>query len=80
GSEAINFLNQENSSVQQLYRYLNPMVSSKQLKFVADEEELSIKLTSKEENGISKETSAKYVLSSGQMNVLALSIFLSVNE
>lgn len=80
GSEAINFLNQKNSSVQQFYRYLNPMVSSKRLKFVAEEEELSIKLKIEEENGINKETSAKYVLSSGQMNVLALSIFLSVNE
>ncbi|XQY93826.1 AAA family ATPase [Metabacillus sp. HB246100] len=78
GSQAIDFLNKENSSVQQLYRYLNPMVSAKKLKFIAEEEELSIRVSDDNDSG--KETSAKYILSSGQMNVLALSIFLAVNE
>lgn len=79
GTEAIEFLNQENSTVQQLYRYLNPMVNSKHLKFVTENEELNIKVANTEME-MSKDSNAKYVLSSGQLNVLALSIFLAVNS
>lgn len=80
GNEALSFLNQNNSSVQQYYRYLNPMINSKKLKFVAQDEELSIKVTDNVDSESSFDSNAKFVLSSGQMNVLALSIFLSINE
>lgn len=79
GLEALSFLNKENSTVQQLYRYLNPMVSSKGLKFIAEDEGLTIKISDKISN-INNEVNAQYVLSSGQLNVLALSIFLAVNN
>lgn len=79
GLEALSFLNKENSPVQQIYRYLNPMVGSKLLKFIAEEESLIIKILD-ENNEINKEMNAQYVLSSGQLNVLALSIFLAMNK
>lgn len=79
GLEALSFLNKENSTVQQIYRYLNPMVGSKSLKFIAEEESLIIKILD-ENNVINKEMNAQYVLSSGQLNVLALSIFLAMNK
>ncbi|WP_340397436.1 SMC family ATPase [Paenibacillus sp. FSL E2-0202] len=80
GSEAVDFLNKEQSNVQKLYRYLNPMINSKRLKFNASNEELSILLAEPEGSESSFEANARYVLSSGQLNVLALSIFLSLNE
>ncbi|MCQ6356642.1 hypothetical protein [Bacillus cereus] len=79
GEEAMEFLNKPHSVIQKYYRYMNPMTSSKRLKFLSNskDEELQIKIY--DENNHS-ELSAKTILSSGQLNVLAISIFLSSNK
>ncbi|PHD74077.1 hypothetical protein COF64_16455 [Bacillus sp. AFS043905] len=79
GEEAMEFLNKPHSIIQRYYRYMNPMTSSKRLKFLSNskDEELQIKIY--DENHHS-ELSAKTTLSSGQLNVLAISIFLASNK
>ncbi|WP_439033598.1 SMC family ATPase [Bacillus paranthracis] len=79
GEEAMEFLNKPHSVIQKYYRYMNPMTTSKHLKFLSNSknEELQIKIY--DENNYS-ELSAKTTLSSGQLNVLAISIFLSSNK
>ncbi|MEH6936745.1 hypothetical protein V7056_02670 [Bacillus sp. JJ664] len=85
GKEATDFLNSDKSTIQTYYRYLNPTPSQfNNLYFdVVNNEELYIKI--KEETNISNEdvsyyANANMVLSSGQLNVLALSIFIATNE
>lgn len=81
GNEAKDFLNKDNSSIQKYFRYLNPLPSNSLLRFEGDEEELSIKVVFDQDGPKSKLVSnAKNVLSSGQLNVLAISIFLAINE
>ncbi|QHE59820.1 AAA family ATPase [Rossellomorea vietnamensis] len=85
GSEATDFLNSDRSTIQTYYRYLNPTPSQfSDLYFeVIDNEELYIKIF---ESGINFEEESRYyadanmVLSSGQLNVLALAIFIATNE
>ncbi|GAB1782013.1 AAA family ATPase [Priestia aryabhattai] len=79
GEEAMEFLNKPHSIIQKYYRYMNPMTSSKYLRFLSDskKEELQIKIC--DENNKS-ELNAKSTLSSGQLNVLAISIFLASNK
>lgn len=81
GNEAKDFLNKENSSIQKFFRYLNPFPSNSLLIFEGEEEELNIKIDFDNENSRNQLMSnAKNVLSSGQLNVLAISIFLAINE
>lgn len=81
GNEAKDFLNRDNSSIQKYFRYLNPLPSNSHLRFEGNEEELSIKVVFDQDDTKSKFVSnAKNVLSSGQLNVLAISIFLAINE
>jgi DNA repair protein SbcC/Rad50 len=85
GSEATDFLNSDRSTIQTYYRYLNPTPSQfNDLYFeVIDNEELYIKIF---ESGINFAEESRYyadanmVLSSGQLNVLALAIFIATNE
>jgi DNA repair protein SbcC/Rad50 len=81
GEEATDFLNNKNSSIQTYYRYLNPSPGHlNRLHFeVTDNENLFIKIF---ENGteIPYLIDANMVLSSGQLNVLALAIFIATNE
>ncbi|MFK3957885.1 AAA family ATPase [Guptibacillus hwajinpoensis] len=85
GSESTDFLNSDRSTIQTYYRYLNPTPSQfNDLYFeVIDNEELYIKIF---ENGINFTEDSRYyadanmVLSSGQLNVLALAIFIATNE
>ena len=80
GDNAIDRINHPNSPIQRYYRYLNPMPSNSCLKFTSESDKLWINV--QYGNSSSKFTSnlAKNVLSSGQLCVLAISIFLAVNE
>lgn len=85
GEEATDFLNNSDSSIQTYYRYLNPNPSEfNNLHFeVTDNENLYIKIKHKDINGEIDSTyftDANMVLSSGQLNVLALAIFIATNE
>jgi exonuclease SbcC len=88
GEEATDFLNNSNSSIQTYYRYLNPNPSEfNNLHFeVIDNENLYIKIKHSDNNDNDGEmvnalyTDANMVLSSGQLNILALAIFIATNE
>ncbi|MEK3889641.1 AAA family ATPase [Bacillus sp. FSL K6-3431] len=81
GNEAKDFLNKDNSSIQKFFRYLNPLPSNSILTFEGIDEDLNIKIDFDKEYSRNKLMSnAKNVLSSGQLNVLAISIFLAINE
>lgn len=85
GSEATDFLNSDRSTIQTYYRYLNPTPSQfSDLYFeIIDNEELYIKIF---ESGVNFAEESRYyadanmVLSSGQLNVLALAVFIATNE
>ena len=81
GSEAKDFLNRDSSTIQKYFRYLNPLPSNSKLLFDGEGEELNIKVVF--DQGDPKNElirNAKNILSSGQLNVLAISIFLAINE
>ncbi|MEG1311521.1 MAG: AAA family ATPase, partial [Romboutsia sp.] len=73
------YLNNEESPVKKYYNYLNPMPVKQSLNFNTknDDEKLLIEIKHNE-NSITR--LANKTLSSGQLNVLALSIFLAMNE
>ncbi|RJE13244.1 AAA family ATPase [Bacillus cereus] len=79
GEEAMEFLNKPHSVIQKYYRYMNPMTSSKRLKFLSNSKDEALQIKIYDKNNHS-ELSAKTTLSSGQLNVLAISIFLSSNK
>lgn len=84
GGEATDFLNNNNSVIQSYYRYLNPSPGEfNNLYFdIQDNENLYIKIKQSNKNqGIEESyyTDANMILSSGQLNVLALSIFIATN-
>jgi exonuclease SbcC len=76
-SDAKDYLNNDTSPIQKYYRYLNPLPSNSLIQFDGADEKLSIKVLF--EHGGSQ-SNAKNILSSGQLNVLAISIFLAINE
>ena len=72
------YINKEDSPIKRYYRYLNPMPNKQYLYFESLDEKLTIKLKCREDGNIIR--LANKTLSSGQLNVLALSIFLAMNE
>ncbi|MFB9274172.1 AAA family ATPase [Cohnella cellulosilytica] len=76
-SDTKDYLNDNNSPIQKYYRYLNPLPTNNLIQFDGADEKLSIKVVF--ENG-PEESNAQNILSSGQLNVLAISIFLAINE
>ncbi|SCN02048.1 AAA family ATPase [Bacillus wiedmannii] len=86
GEQAIEFLNHPNSKIQQYYRYLNPVPAvNGTIQFVTDNSDekrrgLSISIPVERENGEEDLMNARYTLSSAQLNTLAISIFLIVND
>ncbi|MGM2839194.1 AAA family ATPase [Bacillus cereus group sp. Bce002] len=84
GEGTADFLNNNESSIQRYFRYLNPKPSEySQLYFDItkneyDHQELAIKILDENSNGY--KVDANMALSSGQLNVLALSIFIATNE
>ena len=75
-------LNQNKSTVQKIFRYLDPLPSNSKLIFDGEEEKINIKIAfdRNENNSLFNISEAKNVLSSGQLNVLAISIFLAINN
>lgn len=77
GTKAKDFLNTSQSLIQKYYRYLNPMPSQNVIKFDGDNGELNILVPLQDDTQFSN---VKHTLSSGQLNVLAIAIFLAINE
>lgn len=77
GAKAKDFLNTSQSLIQKYYRYLNPMPSQNAIKFDGDNGELNILVPIQDDTQFSN---VKHTLSSGQLNVLAIAIFLAINE
>lgn len=82
GNGIADFLNRNHSTVQRYFRYLNPIPSNSELIFEGDEEQLNIKVAYNKElcDRPGGKSNAKNILSSGQLNVLAISIFLAINK
>lgn len=79
GNSAMDFLNTPQSAIQKYYRYLNPLPTSKPVQFEGSDLNLKIMVaTSSEGNG--SISNAQHTLSSGQLNVLAMAIFLAIND
>jgi exonuclease SbcC len=76
-SDTRDYLNDDNSPIQKYYRYLNPLPSNNLIQFDGADEKLSIKVVFEDSF---EESNAQNILSSGQLNVLAISIFLAINE
>lgn len=77
GQQAMDFVNKPESSIQRFYRYLNPVPSADTtVYFSTNQEELNIFL--KNDGGLIE--NARFTMSSAQLNVLAISIFLAINE
>jgi DNA repair protein SbcC/Rad50 len=80
GNEVKDFLNTINSPIQRYFRYLNPIPSNSHLLFDGEDENLNIKVIFEKNSKDKFVSNAKNVLSSGQLNVLAISVFLAINE
>ncbi|HFK1505795.1 TPA: AAA family ATPase [Bacillus mobilis] len=84
GSEASELLNKPDSSIQKYFRYLNPVPSVNKVLFNSpSSEELEIVLAYENESAdgvLVSKSNVQYSLSSGQLYVLAISIFLAINE
>jgi DNA repair protein SbcC/Rad50 len=82
GSKASDLLNKPNSSIQKYFRYLNPVPSVNRVLFNSPSpEELEIILSYTNERDLSEnQSNVQHSLSSGQLYVLAISIFLAINE
>lgn len=79
GSTAKDFLNTPHSAIQKYYRYLNPLPTTTPVRFEGENGELQVMVpVEKKENGAL--ANAQYTLSSGQLNVLAIAIFLAIND
>jgi exonuclease SbcC len=73
------YLNNSESPVKKYYNYLNPMPIKQSLHFNTNNEDEKLLIEIKY-NGKDLTRLANKTLSSGQLNVLALSIFLAMNE
>lgn len=82
GDKASDLLNKQNSSIQKYFRYLNPLPRNNQILFNSpNPEELEIVLFSEDEGRLKNNLpSVQYSMSSGQLYVLAISVFLAMNE
>jgi len=78
GSTAKDMLNKSSFSIQKYFRYLNPMPFKAPIHFDGEQDELKILVQLDEEQ--TKLSNAQYTLSSGQLNVLAIAIFLAINQ
>lgn len=82
GEKATDLLNRPDSKIQKYFRYLNPVPNVNEVLFNSPSpEELEIVLSYKNESDMSTNVSnVQHSLSSGQLYVLAISIFLAINE
>ncbi|WP_211656157.1 AAA family ATPase [Planococcus alpniumensis] len=86
GIQALDFLNDPHSKIQQYYRYLNPMPTTNgNIHFLTENSDdskrgLTITIPYKKNNGNQEFMNARYTLSSAQLNTLAIAIFLVAND
>ncbi|WP_281974996.1 AAA family ATPase [Halobacillus litoralis] len=83
GDKASDLLNKSNSKIQKYFRYLNPVPNVSEVLFDSSQspEELEIVLSYKNKSDRSTNTiNVQHSLSSGQLYVLAISVFLAINE
>jgi DNA repair protein SbcC/Rad50 len=80
GDNAKDYLNQYYSPIQKYFRYLNPLPTRSSIRFEGEGERLFVKVIFDESDDEGDITSPKNILSSGQLNVLAISIFLAMND
>ncbi|WP_024571976.1 AAA family ATPase [Bacillus subtilis] len=82
GSQALDYFNKQDSSIQKYFRYLNPMPTSNRVIFKSEkEDELELIMSVEGKDGDFTDLSnVQYSMSSGQLNVLAISLFLAINE
>lgn len=82
GDKAADLLNRPDSKIQKYFRYLNPVPDVNEVLFNSPSpEELEIVLSYKNKSGMPTNVSnVQHSLSSGQLYVLAISIFLAINE
>jgi len=80
GDSAKNHLNHYDSPIQKYFRYLNPLPTRSSIKFEGKGEKLFIKVIFDENDDENDITTPRNVLSSGQLNVLAISVFLAMND
>lgn len=83
GENVLDYLNHETFSIKKYFKFLNPLPGESELVFTSKKvNDISIQLAyrkdlSLENGGFSN---AEKIMSSGQLNVLALSIFLAINQ
>lgn len=80
GNNAKDYLNQYYSPIQKYFRYLNPLPNRSSIRFEGEGERLFVKVIFDEHDDEGDITTPRNVLSSGQLNVLAISIFLAMND
>ncbi|MGO0257938.1 hypothetical protein ACTL7R_00345 [Priestia aryabhattai] len=80
GNNAKDYLNNYSSPIQKYFRYLNPLPNRSTVRFEGEEDNLLVKVIFDESEDEGDITSPRNVLSSGQLNVLAISIFLAMND
>ncbi|MBT2579804.1 hypothetical protein J7E43_20875 [Bacillus sp. ISL-8] len=78
GQQTMDYFNKPNSPIQKYFRYLNPLPTKNSIQFEGENEEIWVKVV--QDGPQQCKNNAKNVLSSGQLNVLAISIFLAMNE
>lgn len=82
GESVLDYLNKDTFSIKRYFNFLNPLPGEGELVFKGGTNEVSIHLgfnkeLSNEDGGLSNVAN---IMSSGQLNVLALSIFLAMNQ
>ncbi|MBY6053429.1 SMC family ATPase [Cytobacillus firmus] len=80
GNNAKDYLNQYYSPIQKYFRYLNPLPTRSSIRFEGEGERLFVKVIFDESDDKGDITTPKNILSSGQLNMLAISIFLAMND
>lgn len=80
GNSAKDYLNKYYSPIQKYFRFLNPLPTRSSVRFEGEGERLFVKVIFDENDDENDITTPKNVLSSGQLNVLAISLFLAMND
>ncbi|MEZ2649678.1 AAA family ATPase [Bacillus wiedmannii] len=78
GQQTMEYFNKPDSPIQKYFRYLNPLPTKNSIQFEGENEEVWVKVVQEGEQKCTN--NAQNVLSSGQLNVLAISIFIAMNE
>lgn len=82
GENVLDYLNQDTFSIKQYFKFLNPLPGEGELVFTGTTNEISVQLDYRKNASLPNGgfSNAEKIMSSGQLNVLALSIFLAINQ